>query len=119
LFHNRSASVAALRKPFAFGPECRSRSLRNQCSPSPESSLNNINQPGGDQAFPYGGISGDVPIVGDWNGDGTSKVGVFRSGFYWVLDGNGNHQFDGTGAGQDLAFAFGGISGDKPVAGKW
>jgi hypothetical protein len=23
---------------FAFGPECRSRSLRNQCSPSPESS---------------------------------------------------------------------------------
>ena len=38
LFHNRSASVAALRKPFAFGPECRSRSLRNQCSPSPESS---------------------------------------------------------------------------------
>jgi putative transposase len=24
----------------AFGPECRSRSLRNRCSPSPESSLN-------------------------------------------------------------------------------
>jgi hypothetical protein len=38
LFHNQVASVAALRKPFAFGPECRSRSLRNQCSPSSESS---------------------------------------------------------------------------------
>src|SRR5229473_4174502 len=37
--HNRSASVATLRQLFAFGPECRSRSLRNQCSPSPESSL--------------------------------------------------------------------------------
>jgi hypothetical protein len=36
--HNRSASVATLRKLFAFGPECRSRSLRNQRSPSPESS---------------------------------------------------------------------------------
>jgi len=30
--------VATLRKLFAFGPECRSRSLRNQRSPSPESS---------------------------------------------------------------------------------
>ena len=36
--HNRNASVATLRALFAFGPECRSRSLRNQCSPSPESS---------------------------------------------------------------------------------
>jgi putative transposase len=37
--HNRGASVAALRELFAFGPECRSRSLRNQCSPSPESAI--------------------------------------------------------------------------------
>ena len=75
--------------------------------------------PGEDLAFPFGGISGDVPVVGDWNGDGTSKVGVFRQGFFWVLDANGNHQFDGTGPGQDFAFAFGGLSGDKPVVGKW
>src|SRR5260370_7997666 len=39
LFHNRSASVATLRELLAFGPECRSRSLRNQRSPSPESSF--------------------------------------------------------------------------------
>ncbi len=31
----------------------------------------------------------------------------------------GNYQFDGTGPGQDLAFPFGGISGDNPVVGKW
>ena len=37
--HNRSASVATLRTLFAFGPECRSRSLRNQCSPSAESAI--------------------------------------------------------------------------------
>ena len=36
--HNRDASVATLRRLFAFGPECRSRSLRNRRSPSPESS---------------------------------------------------------------------------------
>jgi hypothetical protein len=81
--------------------------------------LDNVNQTGGDQAFAFGGVQGDVPVVGDWNGSGTSKVGVFRSGFFWVLDANGNHQFDGTAPGQDLAFAFGGIAGDTPVVGKW
>ena len=75
--------------------------------------------PGQDFAFPFGGIQGDVPVVGDWNGTGTSKVGVFRLGFFWVLDANGNHLFDGTGPGQDLAFPFGGIGGDKPVTGRW
>jgi len=81
--------------------------------------IDNVNQAGGDKAFAYGGISGDVPVVGDWNGDGRSKVGVFRSGFFWVLDANGNYQFDGTGMGHDLAFPFGGIAGDIPVVGKW
>jgi hypothetical protein len=82
-------------------------------------SIDNVNGPGGDQAFAFGGIPGDVPVVGDWNGDGKSKVGVFRSGFFWVLDANGNYQFDGTAPGQDFAFPFGGIIGDKPVVGKW
>jgi len=54
-------------------------------------------------------------VVGDWNGDGRTKVGVFRDGFFWVLDTNGNQIFDSG----DAAFAFGGIAGDKPVAGKW
>ena len=52
--------------------------------------IDNVNQPGGDQAFAFGGIADDVPVVGDWNADGRSKVGVFRSGFLWVLDYNGN-----------------------------
>jgi hypothetical protein len=81
--------------------------------------IDNVNQPGGDKAFAYGGLPGDVPVVGDWNGDGLSKVGVFRAGFFWVLDANGNNQFDGTSIGNDLAFPFGGITGDKPVVGKW
>jgi hypothetical protein len=69
-------------------------------------------------AFKFGGVPEDVPVVGDWNGDGRTKVGVFRSNF-WVLDANGNREFDGTGRGQDLVFPFGGLAGDKPVAGKW
>jgi hypothetical protein len=81
--------------------------------------IDNVNSVGGDQAFAFGGITGDVPVVGDWNADGRSKVGVFRDGFFWVLDANGNHTFDGTGVGQDFAFPFGGITGDVPVVGKW
>ena len=44
---------------------------------------------------------------------------MFRQGFFWVLDANGNRQFDGTGAGEDLALPFGGLPGDRPVVGKW
>src|SRR6266852_1461216 len=36
LLHNHHASVASLRLLFTFTPECRSPSLRNRCSPSPE-----------------------------------------------------------------------------------
>ena len=35
------------------------------------------------------GQSGDTPVVGDWTGDGTSKLGVFRNGT-WELDFDGN-----------------------------
>ena len=75
--------------------------------------------PGLDLVYQFGGVAGDVPVVGDWTGTGTSKVGVFRYGYFWVVDANGNGAFDGTGPGQDLAFAFGGIAGDKPLVGKW
>ena len=35
------------------------------------------------------GLAGDIPVVGDWNGDGRTKIGVFRNGI-WYLDFNGN-----------------------------
>jgi uncharacterized repeat protein (TIGR01451 family) len=72
-----------------------------------------------DRAYFYGGIPGDLPVVGDWSGTGTSKIGIFRLGFYWVLDANGNGSFDGTAPGQDYAFPFGGIANDLPVVGDW
>jgi len=71
----------------------------------------------GDAAFAFGGLNGDVPLTGDWNGDGRAEVGVFRAGYFWVLDGNGDRAF--TGANGDAAFAFGGLAGDQPLAGHW
>ena len=46
----------------------------------------------------------------------ASKVGIFRSGFYWLVDSNGNQQWD---APPDTAFAYGGIAGDIAVSGDW
>jgi hypothetical protein len=72
-----------------------------------------------DRAYFYGGIAGDLPVVGDWTGTGISKIGIFRLGFYWLLDANGNGTFDGIGPGQDVAFPYGGIPNDLPVVGDW
>jgi len=72
----------------------------------------------GDLVFAFGGIAGDVPVVGDWNGTGTAKAGIFRLGFYWIEDYNGSAPTT-LGGTDTVAFAYGGIAGDVPVAGVW
>ena len=72
----------------------------------------------GDLIFAFGGITGDVPVVGDWNGTGFAKAGVYRDGFYWVVDNNGSAPTV-QGSSQVVAFAYGGAAGDVPVVGKW
>ncbi len=63
------------------------------------------------------GIVGDVPIIGDWNGDGIDEIGVYRpSNARFYLDVNGNKLWDGTPT--DRAIAFGTL-GDAPVIGDW
>jgi hypothetical protein len=76
----------------------------------------------GDLTYQFGGVAGDVPVVGDWIGiQGATFhkdcIGIFRAGFFWVLDLNCNGTFDGTPA--DAAFPFGGQAGDVPVVGAW
>jgi len=65
-----------------------------------------------DKFFSFG-MAGDVPLVGDWNGDGTDNIGVFRDGS-WSLDINGNGQWDAG----DISFIAGRAS-DVPVVGDW
>ena len=67
-------------------------------------------------SFSLGGITGDLPVAGAWNPSiRATDVGVFRYGYYWLLDYAEDYAF---GAG-DLAFPYGGIAGDIPVVGAW
>lgn len=58
------------------------------------------------------GKQGDLPIAGDWDGDGIDTVGVYRpstSEFFLVNDFKG---------GAVTTFVFG-VKGDLPIAGDW
>jgi hypothetical protein len=60
----------------------------------------------------------DLPVVGDWNGSGKDKIGVFRPATgEWLLDFNGNETWDGCEV--DLCLGPFGQAGDLPVVGRW
>ena len=61
------------------------------------------------------GQAGEVPVVGDWNGDGKTKIGIYANGT-WILEYNGNYVWDGTGV--DKLIYFGG-PGYMPMVGDW
>jgi probable HAF family extracellular repeat protein len=63
------------------------------------------------------GMNGDIPLVGDWNGSGTSKVGAFRpSDGTFYLDYNGSGTWEGCGTDRCLQI---GLNGDIPLVGDW
>jgi len=74
-----------------------------------------IFESGVDVVTNYGGLAGDVPVTGDWTGSGSTKIGIFRAGFFWILNTTGT----GTYSAADAAFPFGGIAGDVSVVGDW
>jgi hypothetical protein len=63
-----------------------------------------------DHVFHYGAPA-DVPVTGDWNGDGIRQIGVFRDG-QWNLDLDGDGRFTNV----DAVVQFG-QAGDKPIVG--
>ncbi len=71
---------------------------------------------GGDVATPPFGLGADLPIIGDWNGDGSDQIGVFRpSNGRFFLDVDGSY----TWTAGDVATAPFGLSTDRPVIGDW
>jgi YD repeat-containing protein len=71
-----------------------------------------------DSMYTFGnGLSGAVPVTGNWSGIGSTKIGVFADGT-WYLDMNGNGAWDGTPT--DSIYTFGnGLAGAVPVTGDW
>ena len=74
---------------------------------------------GGDTLTASFGVSTDLPVAGDWNGDGIDDVGVWRPGTRrFLLDSNASNTWDGATGGDTLTGAFG-LSTDIPVTGRW
>jgi hypothetical protein len=61
----------------------------------------------------YYGMAGDVPLMGDWDGDGTATPGMYRpsSGFVYLRNSN-----DFGVADEEFYF---GMAGDIPIVGDW
>ncbi len=56
-----------------------------------------------------------MPVVGDWNGSGSTKIGVYRqSTGTRFLDYNGSRTWDGSGV--DAVIGWGGGVCDIPVS---
>jgi hypothetical protein len=73
--------------------------------------LKNTNTAGfADLAINYG-TGGDFPVTGDWDGNGTDTIGVYRNGIFYLRNSN-------TIGFADIVFAFG-VPGDQPVVGDW
>ncbi|MEO1481063.1 MAG: hypothetical protein AAFU77_03075 [Myxococcota bacterium] len=61
--------------------------------------------------------SGDLPVVGDWNGDGRDQVGIFRpSQSLFILDRNNSFVVDYTAGDYFQAM---GKPTDLPLSGRW
>ncbi|MBK7455508.1 MAG: hypothetical protein IPJ46_17815 [Anaerolineales bacterium] len=73
--------------------------------------LKNANTSGfADVAINYG-LSGDYPVAGDWDGNGTATIGIYRNGSFYLRNSN-------TLGFADLVIPFG-TPGDQPVVGDW
>jgi hypothetical protein len=71
-----------------------------------------------DKCYSGFGEPHDLPVAGDWDGSGKTKIGVFRpSTGQWFLDKNGNGLLDSCGV--DTCISAFGQPGDQPLVGKW
>ena len=65
---------------------------------------------------PFGG-NGDRAVVGDWSGNGKTKIGIYRASTNrWAIDYNGDGKWNSTPT--DKVWAFGAAT-DQQVVGDW
>lgn len=79
--------------------------------------LRNSNSAGpSDTHFNFGRWPADIPVVGDWNGDGTDSIGIVRiddqGRYVWYL------KYFNSAGGSNTHFVFGRVL-DFPVVGDW
>jgi len=66
------------------------------------------------QTCGFGGVAGDVPLIGDFNHDGIDDLVIYRNGTWYV------HLMPTCTSGSaDLTFGFGGVAGDVPLVADW
>jgi hypothetical protein len=59
------------------------------------------------------GVNGDLPVAGDWDGDGVDTIGIFRPNA--IGEFHLSNDFENS---TDIFFNFG-VAGDLPIAGNW
>lgn len=87
-------------RPGPVGSFLLTNSIADQSAPTPELVFN----------F---GLTGDLPVAGDWDGDTIDTIGVFRPGTPGVFLLANEFQ-----VGPSITFTFG-AKGDLPLAGDW
>ncbi|HYP25781.1 MAG TPA: BACON domain-containing carbohydrate-binding protein [Blastocatellia bacterium] len=73
--------------------------------------LKNTNASGFADVMLTYGLPGDIPLSGDWNGDGIDTIGVYRNGDFLLRNSN-------TNGFADIVVSFG-VPGDQPIVGDW
>lgn len=83
---------------------------------TPMYSLRNSNTSGSaDLAFPLTPqVGSDLPLAGDWNGDGVDTIGIYRpsNGSFYLRNSNSKGP-------ADIVFSVSGNPTDRPVVGDW
>lgn len=74
-------------------------------------SLKNNNVSGFADVALNDGLAGDRPVVGDWDSDGTTTIGIYHGNRFYLRNINTNGYADTL---LDL-----GIPGDMPLGGNW
>jgi hypothetical protein len=72
-----------------------------------------------DKSLIWDNAAGDLPVAGDWNGDGTLKTGVYRPGVGFLLKMDAPSANTAWNSATDLALVWDNANGDLPVAGNF